>query len=766
MTSLIHSNFEQAGEETRLVVETLLQVVPGTQIVAVVTNLEEPVPGFELAPMVAPGAQVAFERISERVRGQLIGDVTPGPFSSVVHGVEWGVLVEPLVVEGGDVVGTLVVARHGRTWSARERSLVKAFGSLLGTVATLATREGRLLHQRRLDELVAQVAERLMSASATNRQETLDWVTKVLAAFLGADVAFIRRNDLGRGLSILESEWPYRDKPDPDPLGEVSFDADPVFMATRDMKAPYLTGLADITDDYRDRSREASGVTPAAGAAVPLLLGDATWGILGFLHFNLHAWVPAEINALQAVASMLVQLQARIDAEERTRYNANHDDLTGLPNRRALVHELKTRLDANRKTAVMVIDLDRFKVMNDYLGHGSGDRLLVTIADRIRTSIRANDFAARLGGDEFVFIVDKVKSEMEVLATAYRILDIIAQPVDLSGQQVSHTASIGIAISDADAMSGLDLLGWADVAMYSAKARGRNQAVVFDKDLREAVNERSRTELMLREAIEGDGLRLYYQPEVDIRTGQLIAVEALVRWDHPTRGILAAIEFINVAEETGMVTEIGRWVFAEACRQLGEWQVEYPKLDFVVRVNMSPADFKMGDLVDFVKQCLLENGVPGNRLCIEVTEYAMMDEPEKTATLLKRFQALGLEIAFDDFGTGSASMTELKNLPVNLLKLDMSFVRGVTSDPFDQAIVESIIRLGRALNLGVIAEGIESSTIVDKLLELGCDRGQGYLISRPVPPKELTSILTAGSVPVTLLHPVESELWDLADLQL
>ncbi len=767
MTSLTHSNLEPSGEETRLVVETLLEVVPGTQIVAVVTNLEETVPGFELDPMVGEGAQVAFERIGDRVRGQLTGDSTPGPFSSVVHGVEWGVLVEPLVVEGGDVVGALVVARHGRSWSARERQLVKAFSSLLSHVASLATREGRLLHQRRLDELVAQVAERLMSASATNRQETLDWVTQVLAEFLNADVAFIRRNDLTRGLTILEAEWPPRlDKPDPDPLGEVSFDADPVFMALRDMKTPYLTGVADITEEYRDRAREATGVTPAAGAAVPLLLGETTWGNLGFLHFNLHAWVPAEINALQAVASMLVQLQARIDAEERTRYNANHDELTGLPNRRALVHELKTRLDANRKTAVMVIDLDRFKVMNDYLGHGMGDRLLVTIADRIRTSIRANDFAARLGGDEFVFIVDKVKSEMEVLATAYRILDIIAQPVDISGQEVSHTASIGISISEAETTNGLDLLGWADVAMYAAKDRGRNQAVVFDRDLREAVNERSRTELMLREAIEGNGLRLHFQPEVDIQTGRLLAVEALVRWDHPQRGILAAIEFIRVAEETGLVTDIGRWVFAEACRQLGVWQVEYPDLDFVVRVNMSPADFKMGDLVDFVKQCLQDNGVPGSRLCIEITEYAMMDEPEKTAKLLKRFQALGVEIALDDFGTGFASMTELKNLPVDFLKLDMSFVRGITEDPFDQAIVESIIRLGRALNLGVIAEGIETTAIVAKLLELGCDRGQGYLISRPVAPIELAPMLASGSIPVTTLRPEDNDLWDLADLQL
>ena len=767
MRSPNHSNLDRAGEETRLVVETLLQVVPGTQIVAVVTNLTKPIPGFELEPLVGTDAENAFESIGERVRNQLTGQTPVGAFSCVVLGVEWGVLVDPIVVQDGDVVGALVVARHGRTWSGRERSLTKAFGSLLSHVATLATREGVLLHQRRLDELVAQVAERLMSASVTNRQETLNWVCHVLAEFLNADVAFIRSNDLTRGLSILEAEWPIReDKPDPDPLGEVPFEADPIFMALRDLRAPYLTGTDDLTDDYRDRSMEGGGVAPAAGAAVPLLLGDSTWGVLGFLHFNLHNWMPAEINALQAVASMLVQLQARIDAEERTRYNANHDELTGLPNRRALIQELKSRLESRREIAVMVIDLDRFKIMNDYLGHGSGDRLLVTIADRLRTSIRVNDFAARLGGDEFVFIVDRAKSEMEILATAYRILDVIAQPVAISGQEVIHTASIGIAMAEPGEQSGLDLLGWADVAMYAAKARGRNQAVVFDRELREEVNDRSRTELMLREAIELGGLRLHFQPEVDLRTGQVLAAEALVRWEHPTRGLLAASEFITVAEETGLVTELGRWVFAEACRQLAIWQKEYADLPFIVRINMSPADFKMGDLVEFVEKCLRDNNVPGDRLCIEITEYAVMDEPERVARILKGFQALGVEIALDDFGTGFASMTGLKNLPVNLLKLDMSFVRGITTDNYDRAIVESIIRLGSALNLGVIAEGIESGAIIEKLLELGCHRGQGYLISRPVPAAELSEMLRAGAVPSSILHPKETSALELADLQL
>ena len=347
------------------------EVVPGTQIVAVVTNLEEAVPGFRAR---APGGRRirsrVRQRIRDRVRGQLRGRSRSDPSRVSCSASNGAFSSNPIVVEDGDVVGALVVARHGRTWSGRERSLTKAFCSLLSHVATLATREGRLLHQRRLDELVAQVAERLMSASATNRQEVLDWVCQVLAEFLNADVAFIRRNDLTRGVTILEAEWPIReDNPDPDPLGEVSFDADPIFMALRDMTTPYLTGHRGhhrrvSRPGPRGRRRDARRRRRGSAAA----RRDSTWGVLGFLHFNLHSWVPAEINALQAVASMLVQLQGRIDAEERTRYNANHDELTGLPNRRALIQELKTRLDANRQTAVMVIDLDRFKIMNDYLG--------------------------------------------------------------------------------------------------------------------------------------------------------------------------------------------------------------------------------------------------------------------------------------------------------------------------------------------------------------------------------------------------------------
>lgn len=766
MTNLPHVSPSVVGLQTRLVIETLTQVIPGTEIVEIVAESDETIPGFDVESWAAPGSENSLSHIRKRVLGQLGGLTAVGSFSCMISGVAWGVLVEAIEVQDGAVMGALVVARQGRTWSSRERSLAKAFGGLLSHAATLSTRESALLDQRRLDELVGQVAERLMSASLRTRQDVLIWTTRVLAEFLGADVAFLRRNDHSRGLSILEAEWPPREIPDPDPLGEVPFDSDPVFAATKTLRKPYLAGVTDTPDDYLDRVEKASGIPVVGGAAVPLLLADTTWGLLGFLHFGLHAWTPGEIGALQAIASMLMQLQARIDAEGRTEYNALHDDLTGLPNRRALLQELEDRLEAHRKTAVLFFDLDRFKVMNDFLGHASGDRVLTTIGDRIRTSIRPNDFAARLGGDEFVILVGEVSGEMEVMATAYRILGVIGEPIDFAGQQVSHTASVGIVLSRPGLRNGMELLGWADVAMYAAKRQGRNQAVVFDDVLQELVSERSRTELTLREAIESDGLRLHYQPEVDLRTGRLLAVEALVRWEHPTRGLLPASAFITVAEETGLVVDMGRWVFTEACRQLAAWRREYPDLPLIVRVNMSPAEFVISGLVEFVEDRLRVYDIPGERLCIEVTEHAVLQEPEQTARILRGFQALGVEIAIDDFGTGYASFTELKRLPVNLLKLDQTFVQGIITDPSDRAIVEAIIQLGRALDLGMIAEGIECSATIDKLLELGCHRGQGYLMSVPMSAEELAPVLNAGAIALSVFRPAGKVAPALADRSL
>jgi diguanylate cyclase (GGDEF)-like protein len=717
------------------------------EIVALMAHAEGILADLNLEPVVASGSEAAYEIIHKRVAVQLSGEAPTGSFSLTVSGVAWRVLVEAIGEQESTFVGMLFVARRGANWTARERSSVSSIASLVGHVATLAHRESQLLHQQTLDDLVGRVANRLMSTSSLTHKEVLLWTTRVLAEFLGADVALLRRNDLERGLSILEAEWPHRENvPDPDPLGEVPFDSDPIFSLTKDFREPaYLEG-SENPDAYQERVEKTSGVKLVNGAAVPLLQGDSTWGVLAFLHFHLHKWVPEEMNALRAIASMLMQLESRIDAENQTEYNAHHDDLTGLPNRRALIRELSIRLAQGRDTAVMVVDLDRFKVMNDFLGHASGDKLLVTLAQEIRNSLRPNDFASRLGGDEFVFLIDDVRSEAEVLESANQILSSITVPVEIGGQMISHTASVGIAMTATSSVNGLDLLGSADVAMYAAKSRGRNQAVVFDEQLREVVNERFRMELTLEKAIEDGELRLHYQPEVDLNTGKILALEALVRWEHPTRGLLNASEFIRVAEETGLVVEIGRWVFAETCRQLAQWQRQFSKLPLVIRVNMSPAEFMTGDLVDYVEKCMKKNHIKGEHLCIEITEHAVLHEPERTARMLEGFQRLGIEVAIDDFGTGFASMTELKNLPVNLLKLDLSFVRGITTDLYDRAIVESIIRLGNALKLTVVAEGIESGPIIDKLLELGCFRGQGYFIARPMSAEDLAPLLARGKV--------------------
>src|SRR5579875_1660562 len=398
-------------------------------------------------------------------------------------------------------------------------------------------------------------------AAAATYTETLTEVLTVLAEFLRADTAFIRRNDLVADVSILVAEYPPRpDKPDPDPLAVVPFDSDPVFAALRDLKEPLVARTSENPEEYNERVKDASGVTEFSGVAVPLLKGGVTDGALGFVMFRDVQWTQPQINALQAVASMLVQLDARIDAETRLQHLALHDDLTGLPNRRALVEELERRLAGRTPTALLFLDIDRFKYMNDYLGHLAGDRVLITTADRIRMSVRPGDFTARLGGDEFVVVMNGGGGELAAMATANRLLSLVSKPLEVSSQHVSHTASVGIALAQPGEMDPLELLGNADVALFAAKTQGRNRAVLFDDVLRLAIDERTDTEMLLRDALANGGLRLYYQPEIDMTTGRVLGVEALVRCEHPERGIIPAGQFIAVAEETGLVVDLGRWV--------------------------------------------------------------------------------------------------------------------------------------------------------------------------------------------------------------
>ena len=666
----------------------------------------------------------------------------------------WHVVMSQSRSESGVRIGAIAMARRddeARCWSSSEISCLQTFASLCGSVAAGEDRDPALSSQAGLDALVTRIAVKLMSVSARSMHESFEWMLQVLTEFFEVDVSFLRRTDFVRESSILVAEWPPREIiPDPDPLGEVPFGADPVFDATRDLKEPFTVRPEFSPDAYQERVKQGSGVGEVSLAIVPLIHADVTQGVLGFVKFGDRPWETAETNALQAVASLMVQIAARVYAEENLRHQSHRDELTGLPNRRALVEELHRRLDAggNRTTGLLYLDLDRFQALNDFLGHDAGDQFLVTVAERLRNAMGTGDFVARLVGDEFVFLIERPSVELEALAMADRLLEILSEPAEINGHQVSRTASLGISLSNGLSVAVEEILAHADAALHLSKALGGNQTAMFDTALRASVEQRAETELQLRHAIEHGGLLLYYQPEVDLRTGKLLAVEALVRWNHPQRGVLPAGSFITVAEETGLIADLGRWVLTEACRQMSVWREQFPLLRITMRVNVSPAQLATRNIVQLVKECLVRNQLPGRLLCLEITEHAVVQDVEQTVDVLHELKALGITLAIDDFGTGYSSMSQLKHLPVDALKIDQTFVAGLGIDGGDRAIVDATVRLAGSFGLEVIAEGVEMVELVDELLKLGCHRAQGFLLCRPKPAAELETVLEHGG-----LHP-------------
>ena len=422
-------------------------------------------------------------------------------------------------------------------------------------------------------------------------------------------------------------------------------------------------------------------------------------------------------------------------------YQATHDELTGLPNRRALLAEIADELGTPGDCAVLVLDLDRFKVINDSLGHSVGDQLLVTCADRIRLSLRPGDSVSRLGGDEFAILLRSPADHHTAGVVADRLLALLRAPVVVGDDEVFPSGSIGVAIPEpGDTVE--DLVRHADAAMYQAKGLGRDRWVAFDISMRTAVVDRIRTESDLRRAIDNGQLELHYQPEFLLDSGRIVGAEALLRWRHPERGLLTAGEFIGLAEETGLVVDIGRWVLTGATRQAAAWMAAGH--DVITRVNLSARQLRTA-VVSEVESALAEAGLPPDRLCLELTETAIMDDVHESARTLERFRELGVQIAIDDFGTGFSSLAYLKRFPVDILKIDRTFVDGVGVDPDDTAIVRSVIGLARTLRLDVVAEGIENAAQVGELLRLGCDRGQGFHLARPAPAADLSGRLSDDS---------------------
>ncbi len=420
-------------------------------------------------------------------------------------------------------------------------------------------------------------------------------------------------------------------------------------------------------------------------------------------------------------------------------YQASHDELTGLPNRRAFVAQVSTELARSNECAVLVLDLDRFKVVNDSLGHSVGDQLLITCSDRIRLSLRPGDAVCRLGGDEFAILLRAPADPRAASVVADRLLRLLREPVRVGGEEVFPSASVGIAIpEEGDVVE--DLLRYADAAMYQAKGHGRDQWVRFDRSMREAVVERIRTETDLRRAIDNGQLEVHYQPEFLLDTGGIVGVEALVRWRHPERGLLAAGTFISLAEETGLVVDLGRWVLGQATAQGAKWIDDGH--DIITRVNLSARQLRAA-VVGEVQEALSAANLPASRLCLELTETTIMDDVQESARILQQFRDMGVQIAIDDFGTGFSSLAYLKRFPVDILKIDRAFVDGVGVDPDDTAIVHSIIGLAQTLRLDVVAEGIEDETQIAELVSLGCRRGQGFHLARPAPADDVGLLLRA-----------------------
>ncbi len=441
------------------------------------------------------------------------------------------------------------------------------------------------------------------------------------------------------------------------------------------------------------------------------------------------------------------------ESREHFRHAAFHDSLTGLPNRALLADHLRLSIERARRRgdhlfAVLFLDLDRFKNINDSLGHAAGDQLLIEMARRLEGCMRPGDTVARLGGDEFAVLLDGLESHADAVRVAQRVQAEVMRPLRLGGSEVYTTASVGVNICSGHYDHAEDILRDADTAMYHAKERGKARYELFDARMHASAVAKLQLENDLRRAVEHREFEVYYQPIIALSSGQVAGFEALVRWHHPTRGLVSPADFIPLAEETGLVVEIDAWVLRESCRRMRLWSQECgaaPPL--TISVNLSSKQFAQSDLVERVEEILRETGLDPAQLKIEITESAVMDNAETAASILTRLRELGIHLSIDDFGTGYSSLSYLHRFPVNTLKIDRSFVGRMCEGDENAEIVRTIITLASNLGMSVVAEGVETNEQYELLRGLECDYGQGYLFSRPVDAATASELLRAEPYP-------------------
>jgi diguanylate cyclase (GGDEF)-like protein/PAS domain S-box-containing protein len=463
-------------------------------------------------------------------------------------------------------------------------------------------------------------------------------------------------------------------------------------------------------------------------------------------------WVRSRGFPIRDAAGQVIQLAGFTEDiteqkrnEEHLIHEAFHDALTELPNRALFLDRLHQAMERSRRRdgphfAVLFVDLDRFKVINDSLGHIAGDRMLIEMARRLELCLRPGDTIARFGGDEFAILLEDITDLSDATVVAERIHNELAYPMRIRGHEVFTNGSIGIVQSSNQYLRPAEILRDADTAMYQAKALGRGRHAVFHPSMHTHALEQMQLEARIRRALERDEFKLHYQPIMSLDASRIIGVEALIRWEHPEHGLIDPAVFIPAAEETGLLVPIGEWVLRTACTQTRAWQGSGQE-QLYVGVNLSARQFKQHDLSQTIAQILRETGLEAKYLHLEITESSIMDNAEATILVLQKLKALGVHISIDDFGTGYSSLSYLKRFPVSTLKIDQSFVRHITSDPADAAISTAIIAMAHSLNLLVTPEGVETEAQLDFLRSYHCDAIQGFLFSRPLPPEKLTTFL-------------------------
>ncbi|WP_292505707.1 EAL domain-containing protein [Methylobacterium sp.] len=446
-------------------------------------------------------------------------------------------------------------------------------------------------------------------------------------------------------------------------------------------------------------------------------------------------------------AVTIEDVSARRAAEADAANMARQDPLTGLPNRLLLRERLNEALSRMQREgegcAVLLIDLDRFKPVNDTLGHPVGDALLEKVADRLRSTVRPTDTVARIGGDEFVVLQSAIRDPGDTQALVRRIVDLVGRTYMVDGHLLTIGASVGVAFAPNDGTDADKLLKNADLALYRAKLDGRGTFRFFEPEMDARMQARRQLELDMRQALARREFRLHYQPQLNLENNRLTGCEALLRWQHPQRGIVSPLDFIPLAEEIGLIVPIGEWVMRQACRDAVSWPGTYS-----VAVNVSPAQFKSERLVEMVMSALSTSGLPANRLEVEITEGVLLQENAKTLQTLHRLRELGVRVSMDDFGTGYSSLSYLRSFPFDKIKIDRSFVKDLDGKPEGDAIIRAIAGLGKSLGMTTIAEGVETPAQMQRIRDEGCTDVQGYLISKPVPASEIHALFAGDQTAI------------------